>query len=207
MGFFFCFQDFNKKKVKMKLKLLRLRARSLGLDPSGTREEIEARIIENSRNSVPKIPQNNFQPHYSLSDEISDNFTTEEEPNLLPNMMMNMEIREKNEEKTRVSAFERIKNRNEKTGISKRNKKKKYLTMPTIETLREMGVNLDNHEEFNIEKMENRAEEFNDMPTLRKRVKRFDEEVAPPFVNISIAKLKNLRLKRFEKKTIWRIKT
>ena len=36
------------------------------------------------------------------------------------------------------------------------------------------------------------------MPTLRKRVKRFDEEVAPPFVNISIAKLKNLRLKRFE---------
>ena len=36
------------------------------------------------------------------------------------------------------------------------------------------------------------------MPTLRKRVKRFDEEVAPPFVNISTAKLKNLRLKRFE---------
>ena len=48
--------------------------------------------------------------------------------------------------------------------------------------------------------MENRAEEFNDMPTLRKRVKRFDEEVVPPFVNVSIAKLKNLRLKRFEKK-------
>merc|ERR1712200_93912 len=127
------------------------------------------------------------------------NFMTEEEPNLLPNMMMNMEISEKNVEKSRVSAFERIKNRNEKTGISKRNKKKKYLTMPTIETLREMGVNLENNEEFNIEKMENRAEEFNDMPTLRKRVKRFDEEVAPPFVNISIAKLKNLRLKRFEK--------
>ena len=80
----------------MKLKLLRLRARSLGLDPSGTREEIEARIIENLRNSVPKIPQNNCQPHYSLSDEISDNFMTEEEPNLLPNMMMNMEISEKN---------------------------------------------------------------------------------------------------------------
>ena len=63
-----------------------------------------------------------------------------------------------------------------------------------------MVVNLEDHEEFNIEKMENRAEEFNDMPTLRKRVKRFDEEVAPPFVNISIAKLKNLHLKRFEKK-------
>ena len=30
--------------------------------------------------------------------------------------------------------------------------------MPTIETLREMGVNLENNEEFNIEKMENRAE-------------------------------------------------
>merc|ERR1711973_103029 len=179
------FKTFIKNKLKMKLKLLRLRARSLGLDPSGTREEIEARIIENSRNSVPKIPPNNCQPHYSLSDEISDNFMTEEEPNLLPNMMMNMEISEKNEEKSRVSAFERIKNRNEKTGISKRNKKKKYLTMPTIETLREMGVNLENNEEFNIEKMENRAEEFNDMPTLRKRVKRFDEEVAPPFVNIA----------------------
>lgn len=112
----------------MKLKLLRLRARSLGLDPSGTREEIEARIIENSRNSVPKIPQNNCQPHYSLSDEISDNFMSEEEPNLLPNMMMNMEISEKNEEKSRVSAFERIKNQNEKTGISKRYKKKKVST-------------------------------------------------------------------------------
>ena len=82
----------------MKLKLLRLRARSLGLDPSGTREELEARIIENSRNSVPKIPQNNCQPHYSLSDEISDNVMTKEELNLLPNMMMNMEINERNEE-------------------------------------------------------------------------------------------------------------
>ena len=117
---FFAFKTLIKNKVKMKLKLLRLRARSLGLDPSGTREEIEARIIENSRISVPKIPQNNCQPHYSLSDEISDNFMTEEEPNSLPNMMMNMEISEKNEEKSRVSAFERIKNRNEKTGISKR---------------------------------------------------------------------------------------
>ena len=32
--------------------------------------------------------------------------------------------------------------------------------------LGEMGVNLENHEEFNIQKMENRAEEFNDMPSL-----------------------------------------
>ena len=50
--------------------------------------------------------------------------------------------------------------------------------MRMLMLLREMGVNLENHEEFNIEKMENRAEDFNDMPTLRKRVKRFDEEVA-----------------------------
>ena len=130
MGFFFAFKTFIINKVKLKLKLLRFRARSLGLDPSGIRKELEARIIENSRNSVPKIPQNNCQPHYSLSDEISDNFMTEEEPNLLPNMMMNMEINEKNEEKSRVSAFERIKNRNEKTGISKRNKKKSEYKLP-----------------------------------------------------------------------------
>ena len=39
--------------------------------------------------------------------------------------------------------------------------------------------------------------EFNDMNTLRKRVKRFDEEVAPPIVNVSLAKEKNLRLKKF----------
>ena len=39
--------------------------------------------------------------------------------------------------------------------------------------------------------------EYNDMATLRKRVKRFDEEVAPPIVNVSLAKEKNLRLKKF----------
>ena len=37
------------------------------------------------------------------------------------------------------------------------------------------------------------------MSTLRKRVKRFDEEVAPPIVNVSLAKEKNLRLKKFRK--------
>ena len=35
------------------------------------------------------------------------------------------------------------------------------------------------------------------MAALRKRVKRFDEEVAPPIVNVSLAKEKNLRLKKF----------
>ena len=35
------------------------------------------------------------------------------------------------------------------------------------------------------------------MPQLRKRVKRFDEEVAPPLVNVALAKEKNLRLKKF----------
>merc|ERR1712080_352540 len=196
----------TKNGKKMKLKLLRLKAKHLGLDPSGTREEIEARILENSAGPGNSGPENsqNCQP---LSDEMSDTFTTEEGPSLLPKMMMKMELNEsswlpkmmtkmelneKTDEKSRVSAFERLNKRKRKTP-------QKFF-MPTIETLKAMGVDPENHEEFNIEKMETRAEVYNDMPTLRKRVKRFDEEVAPPFVNISIAKLKNLRLKRFEKK-------
>merc|ERR1712080_190626 len=181
----------TKNGKKMKLKLLRLKAKHLGLDPSGTREEIEARILENSAGPGNSGPENsqNCRP---LSDEMSDTFTTEEGPSLLPKMMTKMELNEKTDEKSRVSAFERLKKRKRKTP-------QKFF-MPTIETLKAMGVVPENHEEFNIEKMETRAEVYNDMPTLRKRVKRFDEEVAPPFVNISIAKLKNLRLKRFEKK-------
>ena len=35
------------------------------------------------------------------------------------------------------------------------------------------------------------------MPTLKKRSKKFDEEVAPELVNVTEAKLKNLRYKRF----------
>ena len=37
------------------------------------------------------------------------------------------------------------------------------------------------------------------MPKLRQRVKRFDEEVAPPIVNVALAKIKNMRLEKFTK--------
>ena len=52
--------------------------------------------------------------------------------------------------------------------------------------------------EYPIEKMEQRAERLSDMPTLRKRKNRFDEETASEFTSVTEAKIKNLRLKRFK---------
>eukprot|EP00093_Oithona_nana_P005510 05510.XXX_40953_41102_1 [CDS] Oithona nana genome sequencing. len=46
--------------------------------------------------------------------------------------------------------------------------------------------------------MEQRAERLSDMNTLRKRKRRFDEELASEFTSVTSAKLKNLRLKRFK---------
>ena len=54
-------------------------------------------------------------------------------------------------------------------------------------------------QEFCIEDMEQRAERLSDMDTLRKRKRRFDEELASEFTSVTSAKLKNLRLKRFKK--------
>ena len=86
----------------MKLKLLRLKARSLSLDSSGTREEVEARILETEKqNSC----QTQNQPQFNLSD--SDMSISEEGPNLLPQMMER--LNENPETKSRISAFERIK--------------------------------------------------------------------------------------------------
>ena len=54
------------------------------------------------------------------------------------------------------------------------------------------------NQEFCIEDMEQRAERLSDMNTLRKRKRRFDEELASEFTSVTSAKLKNLRLKRFK---------
>ena len=86
----------------MKLKLLRLKARSLNLDSSGTREEVEARILETEKQ---KSCQTQNQPQFNLSD--SDMSISEEGPNLLPQMMER--LNENPETKSRISAFERIK--------------------------------------------------------------------------------------------------
>ena len=52
-------------------------------------------------------------------------------------------------------------------------------------------------EEIDIAKLEERVEKFEDLALLKKRSRKFDEEVAPSLVNISNAKVKNWRLKRF----------
>ena len=90
----------------MKLKLLRLKARSLSLDSSGTREEVEARILETEKqNSC----QTQNQPQFNLSD--SDMSISEEGPNLLPQISPQMmeRLNGNPETKSRISAFERIK--------------------------------------------------------------------------------------------------
>ena len=88
----------------MKLKLLRLKARSLSLDSSGTREEVEARILETEKQNSCQ----NQQPQFNLSD--SDMSISDEGPNLLPQMMERLSVPNENPETTsRISAFERIK--------------------------------------------------------------------------------------------------
>ena len=52
--------------------------------------------------------------------------------------------------------------------------------------------------EFDVDKMVERAEKFSDVPLLKKRTRRFDDEVAPELVNVRDAKLKNYRFKRFK---------
>ncbi len=56
----------------------------------------------------------------------------------------------------------------------------------------------DELEEYNIPKMEERAEKLSDVPTLKRRARRFDEETANELVQVREAKLKNLRIKRFK---------
>ena len=91
----------------MKLKLLRLKAKSLGLDSTGTREEVESRILESEE-------QYNFQkrqhPQFNLSD--SDASMSEDVPNLLPNIE-SIRLNDNPETKSRVSAFDRLKRETE----------------------------------------------------------------------------------------------
>lgn len=53
--------------------------------------------------------------------------------------------------------------------------------------------------EFDVDKMVSRTNRFEDLNTLRKRSKKFNEEVAPSLVKVRDAKLKNLRYDRFKK--------
>ena len=69
---------------------------------------------------------------------------------------------------------------------------------PDLKVLQEMGVKPENFEEINVEKLEERAELYSDVPTLKKRRRRFEEETAPELVNVTNAKVKNDRLRRFK---------
>ena len=52
-------------------------------------------------------------------------------------------------------------------------------------------------EEYDIEQMEGRAERLSDMPAIRWRAGRFEEEVAPEFTMVVRAREMNERLERF----------
>ena len=51
--------------------------------------------------------------------------------------------------------------------------------------------------EFKVEQLENRAKKFTDYEAMKKRSKKFDEEVAPSLQMIREAKIKNRRYDRF----------
>jgi hypothetical protein len=46
--------------------------------------------------------------------------------------------------------------------------------------------------------MVKRADTYSDVPTLKRRARRFDEEVADELVQVRNAKVKNYRLKKFK---------
>ena len=97
--------------MTLNLKTLRLKAKSLGLDPTGTREEVEKRILEKQNNDLIRN-----KPELNLSSDV----TMTEEPNL-SEMMEGIRLNApKNETKFGVSAFARLKNRGELSSISKR---------------------------------------------------------------------------------------
>ena len=82
---------------------MNFKARSLGLDSSGTREEVEVRILEREKqNSC----QTQNQPQFNVSD--SDMSISDDGPNLLPEMMETSN--ENPETKSRISAFDRLSN-------------------------------------------------------------------------------------------------
>ena len=84
----------------------------------------------------------------------------------------------------RASVFDRLK--------LNKNRKRKLPEEPFISLNTEPYM-----EEIDIAKLEERVEKFEDLALLKKRSRKFDEEVAPSLVNISNAKVKNWRLKRF----------
>ena len=67
------------------------------------------------------------------------------------------------------------------------NKNRKRKQQPTEEPF--ISLNTESYmEEIDIEKLEERVEKFEDLALLKKRSRKFDEEVAPSLVNISNAK-------------------
>ena len=61
----------------------------------------------------------------------------------------------------------------------------------------EDGLVLQYMEEYDIEQMEERAERLSDMPAIRWRADRFEEEVAPELTMVARARDMNERLERF----------
>ena len=97
--------------MTLNLRTLRLKAKSLGLDPTGTREDVEKRILEKQNND-----QTRNKPDLNLSNDV----TMMEEPNL-PEMMERIRLNAaKNETKFGVSAFTRLKGRGDPSSVSKR---------------------------------------------------------------------------------------
>merc|ERR1712126_505636 len=57
---------------------------------------------------------------------------------------------------------------------------------------------MEKFEEYDIEQMKARATKFSDVPCLKRRARRFDEETANELVQVKVAQRKNERFKRFK---------
>lgn len=161
---------------------LRIRLRSLGLDWNGTRKMLEERLLNYEKSIAPPV-------HQPMMVDLT---TEDDEPNPLASNASSP--------KKRKSPFERLKRRFiEPTEERKqRNNGFKRPMEPDLQVLLEMGVKPGHFEEINVEKLEERAELYSDVPTLKKRRRRFEEETAYELVNITNAKVKNDRLRRFK---------
>ena len=167
---------------------IKMQLRHLGLDTSGDRETLIKRLEEASRKAFEPVMEPIEEP-MDTSPTLNDSVWSQglpEAPKVQKSTKRQKIPRKKPPIEQRLGP--KLNETNDSFRQQWKYKKPKFIEPPLVE----------HFEEFPIQKMEERAERLSDMPLLRKRKYRFDEETATEFTSVTEAKKKNLRLERFK---------
>ena len=169
------------------------------LDAEVNMEVIEEVAMETGNEGLQYPPQRDFLPFCENKIRSATNQPRLPQRNLQARLGKGSVISRLGPINNRVSVFDRI--TSNEAEVDAKEAERKVTRVARFKPHRQQisaPKLVDVYQEYDIDKMKDRANKYSDVPCLKRRARRFDEETANELVQIKEARAKNERFKRFK---------